>query len=272
MNGLVQLWQFLWGWYNLPFSISILFFLGLSALQFIGLGSDQEVDQDLDVDTDVDLDADVDLDLDADVDVDLDADVDVDLDADVDLDLDADMDVDLDTEADLDVDRDVHIAAGEGLSTWASFLSFVGIGQAPMTLVLLLLFVTFGFAGWVLNGVVVSLFNAYPGIAIAGTLPLSALSSLLLTSRLSRLLNRVAPAVSTTAMSRKQLVGLRGVVVSAQVSERFGQVRVQDRSGASLTVFARVEPEQPPIARDSEVVIVAYDEKTHTYTVILSDL
>jgi membrane protein implicated in regulation of membrane protease activity len=246
MTGLLQIWQFLWDWYNLPFSISLLFFLGLSALQFIGLGGEQEIDQELEVDTDLDLDTGVDLD------------------ADIDLDADVDLDVDLDTDADVDV--------GDGLSAWGDFLAFIGLGQAPLTLVLLLLFLTFGFTGWVLNSAVISILGSYPGIALGGTLPLSMLSSVLITSRLSRLLNRITPSVSTTAMSRKQLVGHRGTVVSAQVTGRYGQVRVKDRSGASLTLFARIEGDTAPIKRDQEVVIVAYDEAEHTYTVVSSDL
>ena len=234
MSGLVQIWQFLWGWYNLPFSISILFFLGLSALQFVGLGGEQEIDQELGAD--------------------------------------ADLDADLDLDTHLDLDQDANMDFGGGLSAWADFLAFIGLGQAPLTIVLLLLFMTFGFTGWVLNSAVVSLFRSYPGIAFAGTLPLAVIGSLLVTSRLSRLLNRIAPSVSTTAMSRKQLVGHRGTVVSAQVSERYGQVRVKDRSGASLTLFARVEAGEMPIGRDREVVVVAYDQDDHVYTVVSSDL
>ena len=61
MKSLLQIWQFLWAWYNLPFSISILFFLGLSGLQFVGLGQEHEADQDLELDQDLDLEQDLDI-------------------------------------------------------------------------------------------------------------------------------------------------------------------------------------------------------------------
>jgi len=258
MKGVIQIWQFLWAWYNLPFSISILFFLGLSALQFLGLGGEQDVEQDADVGLDADLDLDADIDLDADVDLDMDADLDVD--ADVDLDADADLDGDLDLDA------------SDGISAWANVLSFIGLGKAPLTLVLLLLFMTFGFVGWLLNSIVLSFVTAYPGVALAGIVPASLLVSVFLTSRMARLLNRIVPSVSTMSVSRRQLVGNRGKVVSAQVGEKYGRVQVKDRSGATLTVFARIDQGEVPLDRDQEVVIVEYDQAENTYTVVSPDI
>lgn len=250
----MQIWQFLWAWYNLPFSIAILFFLGLSGLQFVGLGQDQEADQDLDMDQDLDLEHDLDLDQD--------------LDLDHDIDLDQDLDLDYELDQDMDTDLDAGAGVGDGISFLSTALSFIGLGKAPLLIVLLLLFMTFGFAGWLLNSLVIWATDAYPGIALAGTLPAALLASVLLTSQTSRFVNRIVPSVSTTAISRRELVGKRAIVINARVGEKYGRIRVRDRSGATLSVFAKVEAGHASIERDQEVVIVEYDPEQNTYTVV----
>ena len=73
-------------WYNLIFTVPILFVILYLILQVVGLtlssiGGDVDIDAG---DTDVDADVDVDIDADVDVDTDVDTDADTDLDADAD--------------------------------------------------------------------------------------------------------------------------------------------------------------------------------------------
>lgn len=69
MAALIDLWSFIWSWYNLPFTLSILVCLLLSALQFTGwLGDELELDSDLDADADLDAELEVEADSDFDSD------------------------------------------------------------------------------------------------------------------------------------------------------------------------------------------------------------
>ena len=77
MQALAELWNFAIAWYNLPFSLALLAFLGLSAVQFIGLEHDHgaagaDADAHLDLDHGVSVDHDFGVDHDVSVDHDLD--------------------------------------------------------------------------------------------------------------------------------------------------------------------------------------------------------
>lgn len=243
MQPLIELWNFATAWYNLPFTLALLAFLTLSALQFIGLGEDHDTDLDHDLDIDHDLD----------------------LDHDFDHDLDVDQDLDLDHETDL-----AHDLAG-GEPVWLEVLQFLGVGHAPLTLVLLIWVGGFGILGWVANSFVLNIVPTYPSwalvIVLVGALSISAWS----TSRLARLIGRAIPAFASSATSASQLVSRRGRVASVQIDDSYGQVKVRDSGGTLITVFAKVDPGKPPIPRDSEVYLVDYDAARKVYIVVPSD-
>lgn len=242
MQELTDLWTFVTAWYNLPFSLALLLFLGLSALQFIGLGQDHDAD----VDAEADLDLDHDLELDHDLDVDADADLDHDLDHDVDHDL-------------------------ADAPAWLGALEFLGVGHAPVTMILLLLVGSFGLLGWIANWLLLGTLPVYPGWALGVTLVGSLLIAGWFTSRTARLIGRAVPSFSSTATSASQLVARRGWVISSQVDQSYGQVKVRDPGGTLITVFAKVDPDKPVIPRNTEVYLVDYDEARKVYTVVPSD-
>ncbi len=253
MNALIEWWTFATAWYNLPFTLALLAFLLLSALQFIGLGGDHDADVHVDIDHDVDFDHDLDLDHDLDVD------------HDVDIDHDADLSHDLAHEAGPQLDH-----AG-GAPAWLEALKFLGVGQAPVTMIVLLLVGGFGLSGWIANWFIVGASPLYPGWVMAGVVVGALLVSVLFTSRTARLISRAIPAFSSTATSASQLVSRRGWVTSVQVDDTYGQVKVRDSGGDLITVFAKVDPNKPPIPRDSEVYLVDYDAVEKVYTVVPSD-
>ena len=287
MQALAELWAFATAWYNLPFSLALLAFLGLSAMQFIGLEQDHDTGADVSADADVhvDLDHDVSVDHDLDVDHDLALDHDVSVDHDLavehDADLGHDLDHDVDHDIDHDMDHDVSHDAG-GVPAWAGALRFLGVGQAPLTMVLLVLLGGFGILGWIMNALILSVSPSYlkiswlpawlawlPFILVLGAdLALGAW----FTSRVAVFIGRAVPAFSSTATSVKRLVSRRGHVVSPQVDEKYGQVKVRDPGGTLITVFAIVDPGKPPIPRDTEVILVEYDEAKKVFIVVPSDL
>ncbi len=252
---LTETLTFITAWYNLPFSILLFICFILTALQLFGLGGEQDSDADMDADADFDADAD------ADMDADLDADADADMDGDADFDHDLDHDLD----HDVDHDADLHLDKGESLSALSLF-AFIGMGKAPLFVVLIIFFGTMGILGWAGNSLVESLFEGYPGLALAPVGLVSLLGGGLISSRVTRFIGRMLPPVSTTATHADALVGRRGMVLSPTVDGKYGLVRLRDQGGTSINIFAIVDNEDP-IDRDSEVVLVDYDPVNKRYTV-----
>ena len=236
MSG--SFWTFLIAWYNLPFTL--MFGLGviLAGLQVLGLSNDGDAD--------------------ADADADIDADADVDADAEVDHDVDQDVDNDLEQGADQDVNRDA-------LSGF-SWLAFIGIGKAPLMVVLLIVLLTTGLLGWILNGLVMGILGFFPALVLLATLLVSVGAGSLVTSRVARLIGRALPPVSTTATRAQALVGRPGTVISPFVDDRYGMVHLRDDGGTLISVFATTEDEQP-IARGDSVILLSYDAAQRRYLV-----
>ena len=250
MQELLDVWTFATAWYNLPFTLALVAFLGLSALQFIGLDQDHDVEADADADVDLDVDHDLDLDHD--------------------LELDHDMDLDHDADLDHDLDHDVaHDLASA--PTWIGALAFLGVGHAPVTMILLVLVGCFGLLGWIMNALIVDVLPIYPGWALALVLVVDLLLALWFTSRVARFIGRALPAFASTATSTAHLVARRGRVTSAQVDNSYGQVKVRDPGGTLITVFAVVDPGKPPLPRDTEVFLVDYDAIKKVFTVVPAD-
>src|SRR6266498_3980708 len=116
-------WIFLIAWYNLPFTLMLGLGVALAGLQLLGLSHDSDADADADGDIDADVNADTDLAIHHDLDHDLDHDIDHDLDHDVD-----------------------HDMSRDSLSGF-SWLAFIGIGKAPLMVVVLIVLMTTGLLG-----------------------------------------------------------------------------------------------------------------------------
>ena len=291
MKALVDLWTFATAWYNIPFTLALLAFLGLSALQFLGLEQDHDADADADVHVDLDHDVSlehdlaIDHDLAVEHDLDMDHDLAIDHDVAVDHDLavehDADLGHDMDHDVDHDVEHDVSHDTGS-LPAWAGALQFLGVGQAPLTMVLLVLMGGFGILGWVMNALILSVSPSYlkfswlpawlawlPFVLVLG---IDLAMGAWFTSRVAVFIGRAVPAFSSTATSVKRLVSRRGHVVSPQVDEKYGQVKLRDTGGTLITVFAVVDPGKPAILRDTEVILVEYDAAKKVFIVVPSEM
>ena len=228
---LTETLTFITAWYNLPFTIMLVLCVLAAVLQLIGL------------DTDSDADADFDLDADVDADIDLDADID----ADADLDADGDMDAD-----------DIPSAL--------ALLAFLGVGKAPLLVVLVILLGSIGAIGWTLNSVIQSVFSDYPRLGFPVVFPLALIAGSFISSRTARLIGRALPSVSTTATAAVGLIGRRGTVISPRVDEKYGPVRVRDDGGTLINVFA-ISHNDEPISGQAEVALVDYDADKKLYTV-----
>jgi membrane protein implicated in regulation of membrane protease activity len=232
-------WSFVSAWYNLPFSILLALCAVLAVLQTVGLDGEADSEADADVDANVDADADADV----------------------------YTDVDTDADGDADADHDIeHDGAADGVPGALSLLAYIGMGKAPLAVVLLILFGTVGILGWMLNSLVNSVFGTYPGIAFAGVMPITLIVGGFVSSRISRLIGRALPPVSTTAMRAQAFVGRRGTVISPYVDGKYGLVHLRDQGGTLISVFA-VTASPEPIKRGSDVVLVSYDQGKRQYAV-----
>ena len=146
--------EWIFGWWNLvflaPFAVALLylFVYAVSGVTFGDADHDAEVGHDVEADADVDHDMEVDHDVEADVHADVDAEADVDADADVDHDIDADSDVDAD--ADHDAEGDGDQGSGSSSSIFAA-MTWLGIGRVPVSIVLLVLLLSWGVIGFCSN-------------------------------------------------------------------------------------------------------------------------
>jgi membrane protein implicated in regulation of membrane protease activity len=231
---------FLIAWYNLPFTLMLGLGVVLAGLQLLGLSNDGDTDAD------------------ADGDVDADVDTDADIDPDIDQDIDRDIDQDLDHDVEHDMSRD-------SLSGF-SWLAFIGIGKAPLMVVLLIVLMTTGLLGWFLNGLAVGILGLFPGLLLLATFLVSLAAGSLVSSRVTRFIGRALPPVSTTATRAQALVGRPGTVISPFVDGRYGMVHLRDDGGTLISLFAVTEDEQP-IARGDSVLLLSYDASQRRYLV-----
>ena len=250
--------QWLINWWNLifllPFSLALMY-LGLYTVSGITFG-------DADADGDFDVDGDVDHDFDAggDVDHDLDADADADVDGDVDQDLDADHDVDGDHDADSHeaegggrgIDAPAHVAA----------MNWLGVGRVPVSLVLMVLLLTWGVAGFLTNAALVE----RGAMAALFSIPIAVIASVLVTHTVTALIARYLPLYETTAQRRHALLGSVGEAIFP-IDQKFGMVSVRDQTGDLYQVPCRAIEVGDPIAKGAKVKLVSYNAKESLFYV-----
>jgi membrane protein implicated in regulation of membrane protease activity len=255
--------QLLLTWWNLifvvPFLLALLY-LVLYTLSGVDFG---EADADGDFDGHVDAHADVDADADADVDADMDADADVDADVDADADADADADVDVDADADGHVDAD---ADHDAVPAHLALMSFIGVGRVPLSLLLTVLLMTWGAAGFVVNQIAGPRLGVGPRLAVV-SIPIAALASLGLTRLLASAIDRWLPLNETTARRRHELLGRSGEAIFP-IGRQFGLAAVRDERGELYQVPCQLDPKlEGPIAKGAKVRLVAYSAKTRSFVV-----
>lgn len=227
--------QWLLNWWNLifllPFGLALMY-LGLYTVSGITFG-DGDIDHDLDADSDFDADADAD--------------------ADADHDLDSDHGADGDSDSDHDSDGDQDAAHGSGA---LAALTWLGLGKVPLSLLLMVMMLTWGVVGFVTNA---AMQNRGPSAAFI-SIPLAAIVSMLATRGVATTIARLMPLNETTARRRHALLGLTGEAIFS-IDERFGMVAVRDDMGDLYQVACRVQAGDEVIPKGAHVQLVAYNAK-----------
>jgi hypothetical protein len=198
---------------------------------------------------------------------DQDMDVDVDVDLDVDLDVDADIDTDVDTNAEVNPDADSPFA-------FLSILSWLGLGKAPLMILLAIDFSTWGLTGWILNVFIGSITGKIPQGGLGGLVFFVSLSFSLWIGRLLSIPIGKIFAGFGEDVEGDRLIGCSGIVASKKlpylVEGRLGQVDVLDPARNLVTIevslpqWAKVIPH-----RGEEVLII--ERQKHCYLAIAKD-
>lgn len=265
--------QWLLSWWNLifivPFALALLY-LGVYTLSGWTFGE-------TDIDAEADLHADIDADADVDVHADVDADVDADMDADGDFQIDhglhmdhevgaeTETDADADHDADTDQDADSESDSGSGVSLIWGAMSFLGVGTVPVSIVLMILLMSWGAVGFSANQFVRD-WVGEPWEVATMSLPIAFLASVLITSGTSRLINRFMPLNVTTAKRRHELLGSTGEVI-LPIDATFGMASVRDPSGDLYQVPCRLEA-GGTVPKGARVKLVAYNARESLFYVL----
>ncbi|NEO13738.1 MULTISPECIES: OB-fold-containig protein [unclassified Moorena] len=190
---------------------------------------------------------------------------DIDIDADVDLDVDLDVDADVGTDTDSDADGDLG-----GIQ----ILGWLGIGKAPLILLLATDCSLLGLFGWMFNVMIGGVTGSIPTGFLAGVVSVMSLFLTLVTGGfISRPIGKIFASFGEDTSSDR-FIGCHGTVSSATLPKenqgKIGQVDVLDPArnlvtvNATLPTWATVTPK-----RGNKVLVI--DRHHHNYLVILKD-
>ncbi|MEW6443150.1 MAG: hypothetical protein AB1640_19605 [bacterium] len=158
--------------------------------------------------------------------------------------------------------RELSGHAGRGESLSREVLNFLGIGRVPLSILLQVFLLTFGFAGFFGNRLLEPLLSspaAYVWISSSGAFVLGVLACRTLGGALARRM----PMTETYVRSKSQLVGRRGEVTLAHGDA--GTALVRDESGTLQSVSVRSR--RSPLPVGASVLLVAYDRDAETFLV-----
>ena len=181
---------------------------------------------------------------------------------------DADMDADVEADADLDMDADVEADADLQSPSFADIFGFLNVGRVPLMVVLMSLLATWGIAGLIANALL-NVPKRPQWVWISYVIAL--FCSFLGTRYISIALSKLFPE-SEKAITDVHLLGLRGRVISGQITTTFGTARVQVPDGPELTVSCRAKSDEATPVKGDTVVLINYDRARRIFEVRKSEM
>ncbi len=144
-------------------------------------------------------------------------------------------------------------------------MSLLGVGKVPFSMVLMLLVLSWGLIGVIVNRLL------WPIMPVEWLLPLvavpvAAVGSALLTSAAARGMARIMPLDESTAVSRREMVGRLGEALY-DINETFGMMIVKDDRGERYQLPCRTGPGAPVIGKGQPVLLVHYDQEKEQFIV-----
>ena len=191
---------------------------------------------------------------------------DADVDADVDHDVEHDVDHDVDHDVEHDADHDHAVGGGNGSGVLA-VLSFFGLGRVPLSVLLMILLMSWGVIGFAANSYARENLPALAPHPWVLSVPLAAAGSLLFTKLFAGLVGRYLPTNETYARRRHELLGSVGETV-LPTDKTFGMVAVRDNRGELFQHACRLEAGDRTIPKGTKVKLVAYNANERMFYVI----
>ncbi|WP_298617018.1 OB-fold-containig protein [uncultured Thermosynechococcus sp.] len=180
-----------------------------------------------------------------------------------------------DEEVELEGDTDpleVEVDLEGGIS-FLTILHWLGVGRAPLILLLALDFSLLGVLGWFFNVLFYTLSGSWPGVMWSGGIAIAALLLALITGGLcSRPLGQIFAQFSEDT-SRDRLLGCSGHVSSAHIPRSgtgIGQVSVLDANRNRL-ILPAVLPAWATITPQHGQEILIIDRQENEYVVVAKD-
>ncbi|TFI58894.1 DUF1449 family protein [Sphingomonas parva] len=147
----------------------------------------------------------------------------------------------------------------------ADLLGWLGIGQVPLLIVIVVFLTLFGLLGLTIQQVAEGVATRPLPLVIA--VPAAIAAALPATGLFSRGLARILPRDETTAVSLDTLVGKRGTITIGTARRGSpAQARVRDSHGQSHYVMVEPQNEDHPIVEGETVLLVRRDG--HVFTAI----
>jgi membrane protein implicated in regulation of membrane protease activity len=259
-------------WWNLVYLVPLglaLIYVGVYAFSGLTFGDDVSVEAGTDADLHVDADADVDAEADVDADADLDADADADMDAEAEADTEVHADVESETH-DLGHAHDHEPAGGSRMPFYLTALSFFGMGKVPLSIILMVLFLSWGTIGLIVNGILRNLVPADWMVAL-GSLPAAGVGSVFVTKAIGGALRRWLPSNETYVERKAELIGMTGEAMF-DINSSFGRVSVRNRHGDLFQVPCQTYDDAVSISKGDKVLLVEYEAAEGVYYVTRYEL
>ena len=181
---------------------------------------------------------------------------------------DADIDADVEADADLDMDADVEAEADLQSPSFADIFGFLNVGRVLLMVVLMSLLATWGIAGLIANALL-NVPERPQWVWISYVIAL--FCSFLGTRYISIALSKLFPE-SEKAITDVHLLGLKGRVISGQITTTFGTARVQVPDGPELTVSCRAKSDETTPVKGDTVVLINYDRAKRIFEVRKSEM
>jgi membrane protein implicated in regulation of membrane protease activity len=146
---------------------------------------------------------------------------------------------------------------------YLQFFAMLGLGRVPLTVLLMILSLTFGCIGLVFNLVLGPMLKTpwlYGWISFGAAV----VGSFFLSGKIARLVNRFMPSTETHVVSKHDLIGRTGTLV-LPASATGGVAQVTDRYGNVHNVACRINDGSLPEGR--EIIVFDYDQENDVYAV-----
>jgi|GEM_PF-2068222 len=156
-----------------------------------------------------------------------------------------------------------HGNHGSGFSQ--RIIGILGIGQAPITLLLGIFMFCWGAFGMTMNQFFAGI-GKYPLVYIWPSMGITFLVSFIITRSMAAVVGKMLPEQETFGISRSELVGLSGKAVFS-ISAKGGTVDIRDKYGTVHREQAKIGHEESDVPSGTEVLVLDYDVTDHKFVV-----